>query len=218
MKRGVLRTDSVRSLNPRSYPPPLKGGSRERRPPRKGRPYPNRSMEKDYLPIGRVVKPHGVAGKMKVKYFGQDLGQFSSYREVQIEDLNGRVRTYEVMEAAPHPPRIILRLRGIERIEDVLPLLGKDIAVRRDALPELEEGEYFWFEILGMVVKTDAGREIGTVKEILPTAAHDVYVVEGRKREIYLPATEEVIGSIDRGKGVMKVIWMEGLWEKEDEI
>jgi 16S rRNA processing protein RimM len=175
-------------------------------------------MEKDYLPIGRVTKPHGVAGKMKVEYFARDLEQFSFYRQVQIEDANGRLKTYDIVEAAPHPPRIILRLKGIERIEDVLPLLGKDIAVRRDALPELEEGEYFWFEILGMVVKTEAGREIGTIKEIISTGAHDVYVVEGRKREIYLPATEEVIGNIDRGKGAMTVIWMEGLWEKEDEI
>jgi ribosomal 30S subunit maturation factor RimM len=43
-------------------------------------------MEKNLFPIGRVVKPHGVKGKMKVVYFGEDLHRFSSYREIFIED------------------------------------------------------------------------------------------------------------------------------------
>jgi 16S rRNA processing protein RimM len=54
--------------------------------------------------------------------------------------------------------------------------------------------------------------------EIFPTGANDVYVVEGKRREIFLPATEEVIQSIDIKKGRMKVIRMEGLWEEEDEV
>jgi ribosomal 30S subunit maturation factor RimM len=45
-----------------------------------------------------------------------------------------------------------------------------------------------------------------------------VFVVQGKRREIDLPATEGVVKSIDREKRVMKVRWMEGLWEKEDEI
>jgi len=175
-------------------------------------------MEKNFFPIGRVVKPHGLMGKMKVAYFGEDLRQFPFYREVLIEDVTGQLKTYEVLEATPQSPRILLRLKGIERVEDVAPLLGREILVRREALPELEEDEYYWFEILGMDVETEEGRGIGTVKEIISTAAHDVYVVEGKKREIHLPATEDVIGKIDREKGVMKVIWMKGLWEKEDEI
>jgi 16S rRNA processing protein RimM len=175
-------------------------------------------MEKDFFPIGRVLKPHGLMGKMKLEYFGEDLTQFSFYREVLIEDKTGELKTYDVLEATPQPPRILLRLEGVGRIEDVMPLLGKEVLVRKEALPELKEGEYYWFEILGMVVETEEGREIGTVKEILSTAAHDIYVVEGKRKEIYLPVTEEVIRSIDREKGVVKAIWMEGLWEKEDEI
>jgi 16S rRNA processing protein RimM len=69
-----------------------------------------------------------------------------------------------------------------------------------------------------MVVETEKGKRIGRVREIFPTGANDVYVVEGKRREIFLPATEEVIQSIDIKKGRMKVIRMEGLWEEEDEV
>lgn len=175
-------------------------------------------MEKDLFPIGRVIKPHGVKGKIKVQYFGEDINRFPPGGEVFIEESAGRMRAYEILEAIPQPPRLILRLKGIEKREEVELLIGKEILVRRETLPDLKEGEYYWMDILGMVVKTPEGKSIGQVKEIFPTGAHDIYVVEGKRGEILLPATEEVIQSIDREKGVIKVVRMEGLWEEEDEV
>ena len=175
-------------------------------------------MEKNLFPIGRVVKPHGVNGKMKVDYFGDDLRRFLSYREIFIRNETGGLQSYEILEVVTQPPRLILRLRGIEKIEETEPLLGKEIFVGKEALPELEEGEYYWADLLGMEVETQEGKRIGKVKEIFPTGAHDVYVVEGKRGEIFLPAIEGVIQSIDLKKRVMKVVRMEGLWENEDEI
>jgi 16S rRNA processing protein RimM len=175
-------------------------------------------MERDLLPIGRIVKPHGVKGKIKVDYFGEDLERFPIDRELLIENSGGWLQAYEVSEAVPQPPYLILRLKGIERREEVEPLLRKEILIRRRSLPDLKQGEYYWFDILGMVVETENGKRIGTVREIFPTGANDVYVVEGKRREIFLPATEEVIRSIDIKRGRMRVIRMEGLWEEEDEV
>ncbi|NWF93405.1 MAG: 16S rRNA processing protein RimM [Syntrophaceae bacterium] len=175
-------------------------------------------MVKDLLPIGRVVKPHGVKGKIKVEYFGEDLNHFPPVREVFIEDSLGRPQAYGLLETSAQPPLLLLRIEGIERREEVQALVGKEIFIRRADLPDLKEGEYYWFEITGMQVETERGRRLGRVKEIFPTGANDVYVVEGRRREILLPATEEVIKDIDLKKGVMKVNRMEGLWEEEDEI
>ncbi|OGP56574.1 MAG: 16S rRNA processing protein RimM [Deltaproteobacteria bacterium RBG_13_52_11b] len=175
-------------------------------------------MENDFLPIGKVVKPHGVKGKIKVKYYGEDLNRFSHYRKVILPDGSGNPQTYDIVEAVSQPPLLILQLKGIERIEDVLPLVGKEIQIRKDALPDLEEGEYYWMDLLGMLVETEDGRKIGTVKEIFATGANDVYVVEGKRGEIFLPATGEVIKSVDRQRKVIKAHWMEGLWETEDEV
>ena len=175
-------------------------------------------MKRDLFPIGRVVKLHGVKGKVKVHYFGEDLSRFSDYREILIQDGAGGAQSYEVLEVDLQPQRLILRLRGVESIEEAAPLLGKEILIQKEQLPDLKEKEYYWFDILGMVVETDEGKRIGRVKEILPTGANDVYVVEGERREICLPATAEVIQSIDVERRVMKVIRMEGLWEKEDEV
>jgi len=175
-------------------------------------------MENDLCLIGKVVKPHGVRGKIKVDYFGGDLIRFRAYRKIYLKDDLGRWKPYEVLNVAPQPPRLILQLQGVERMQEAESLTGKEIYVRKEEMPELEKGEYYWFEILGVSVETEKGKRLGRVKEIFPTGANDVYVIGGKRREIFLPATEEVIQSIDRERGVMKVIWMEGLWEEEDEI
>ena len=175
-------------------------------------------MKKDLFPIGRVVKSHGVKGKIKVEYFGEELTRLLLYQEVFIEDNKDELKSYEILEVIPQPPCLILRLKEIERIEEVQPLMGREVFVKRGALPPLKEGEYYWIDILGIVVETGEGKRIGRVKEIFPTGANDVYVVEGKKREIFLPATEEVIQKVDLEKRVMKVIRMEGLWEDEDEV
>jgi 16S rRNA processing protein RimM len=175
-------------------------------------------LEKEILSIGRVIKPHGVKGMVKVEYFGEDLDQVRLYREILIEDIKGNLRTYEILEAIPQPPRVILRLKGIERREEVEPLVGKEVLIKREALPVLEQGTYYWMELIGMAVETEEGKRIGRVKEIFPTGANDVLIVEGKRGEILLPATEEVIQNVDRTKGVVRVTRMEGLWEAEDEV
>jgi 16S rRNA processing protein RimM len=175
-------------------------------------------MEKNLFPIGRVVKPHGVKGKMKVEYFGEDLHRFFSYHEIFFEDEKSGLQSYEVLEVIPQPPRLILRLKGIEKIEEIEPLIGKMIFIEKEALPPLQEGEYYWADLLGITVETREGKRIGKVTEIFPTGAHDVYVVEGKRGEIFLPAIEGVIQCIDLKKRVMKVVRMAGLWEDEDEV
>jgi 16S rRNA processing protein RimM len=175
-------------------------------------------MTKDLIPIGRVVRPHGVRGKIKLEYFGEDVNCFPPSREVLIEVKAGTLRAYEILETTPQPPRLILHLKGIERREEAESLKGKEVFIRREVLPDLEDGEYYWADLLGMSVETQEGKKIGRLKEIFSTGANDVYVVEGKRGEIFLPATEEVIQSVDRERGVMKVSRKDGLWEEEDEI
>lgn len=174
-------------------------------------------MEKFFL-IGRVVKPHGVKGKINVEYFGEGLDNFLLYKEIYIKDQNGQLKSYEVIQANPKPPRIILHLKGINRIEEAVNLKGKEIFIKREDLPLLNEGEYYWVDLIGMIVKTERGKIIGKIKSILPTGANDVIIIEGKRKEIFLPAIEDVIKRVDLENRVMEVKRMEGLWEDSDEI
>ncbi len=171
----------------------------------------------DLLPIGRVVRAHGVRGKIKVEYFGGKSRLFP-YRKIFIKESPGETTTYEVLEAVSQPPWVILNLRGVEKAEDAQSLAGKEVLIRQETLPDLDEGEYYWADILGMAVETEEGKRIGTMKEILETGANDVWVIEGKRGEILIPAIEQVIRSVDVKRRVISVSRMEGLWEEEDEI
>jgi 16S rRNA processing protein RimM len=171
-----------------------------------------------FYPIGRVIKPHGVKGKIKIDYFGEDYDHFSYYKEIFIKDSTGQLKPYEVIQAIPKPPRIILRLKGIERIEEATSLTGREIFVKRENFPPLSEGEYYWVDLIGMSVETDNGKRIGKVKRIFPTGANDVIVIEGKIREIFLPAIDKVIKKVDFKKRLIEVARLEGLWDEKDEI
>ncbi len=175
-------------------------------------------MTKGLIPIGRILRPHGIRGKLKLEYYGEDVNRFPPCQEVFIEMEAGKLQSFEILGKTPQPPRLILHLKGIERREQVECLVGKEVLIKREDLPVLGRGEYYWADLLGMVVETQEGKRIGWLKEIFPTGANDVYVVAGKRREIYLPATEEVIQGIDCERGIMKVNRMEGLWERDDEI
>jgi len=131
-----------------------------------------------------------------------------------LEDRDGHVQPYEIQEAKVHKKFISARLKGCEEIADAEKLIGASVLVKRGNLPPLEEGEYYWFEIIGMDVVTDDGRLLGRVETILPTGSNDVYLVQGSGREWLIPAIEEVIVRVDRDKGQMVIHPMEGLLEE----
>ncbi len=118
-------------------------------------------MEKRLVPIARVLKPHGIKGKLKLEYFGEEPRQFLRYEEIAIEDPTGRFQTYKVQEAVLQPPRIILKLKGIDHPEDAQPLIGREIFIGKEALPALEEGEYYWADLWGWWSRQKMGRRSG---------------------------------------------------------
>jgi 16S rRNA processing protein RimM len=90
-------------------------------------------------------------------------------------------------------------------------LRGKAIYVRVDDLPPLPSGVYYLHQIEGLEVITEQGENLGRVKEILKTGANDVYVVQGERGEILLPAIPQVIREVRLEKGKIIVRMMEGL-------
>lgn len=106
---------------------------------------------------------------------------------------------------------VLLTFRGVEDVVAAGRLRGAEVAVGRGDLVPLEEGSYYVFEIIGMRVRTEAGRELGTVSEVVRAPANDVYVVSGEAGELLLPATREVVRSVDREAREMRVILPPGL-------
>jgi 16S rRNA processing protein RimM len=168
-------------------------------------------MKGQYIIIGRVSGFHGIEGKLRIHYYNETRSDFLSYRTVYLEDRDGHVHPHEIQEAKIHRKFISVQLKGCKGTEDAEKLIGASVLVKKENLPPLGEGEYYWFEIIGMDVVTDDGRSLGRVEKILPTGSNDVYLVQGCGGEWLIPATEEVVVRVDRDKGQMVIHPIEGI-------
>jgi len=163
------------------------------------------------VPLGRVVGVHGLKGMVRVGISGRsadfDPATFAALGEILV----GGER-FQVIKAARGRGHVLVKLADIGSREQAETLVGLEVMGEAHRFPELAPGEYYWFQVLGLpVVHAGDGTLIGRLEEIWPTGAHDVYVVRQGKREVLLPAVEEVIQEIDLNEGLLKVWPPEGL-------
>ncbi len=126
--------------------------------------------------IGAIISPHGLRGEMNVYPTTDDLERYRSLREVLLLK-NGSYQACKVEGVKFFTARPILKLSGIDRIEDAEPLRGVELYVDRKDAIALEEGEYFVGDLVGCEIRED-GQKVGVLKDILKTGANDVYVIE----------------------------------------
>jgi len=165
----------------------------------------------DLLEIGEVVRPHGVKGRIKSKSYLVSKDTIFRLDEVFIRRSEEPAVRFQVKTLQADRKTLLLELEGIEDIDAAARLVGCRILISSDKLEKLSEDEYYWHELLGLQVTTEAGQSLGRIESIVPGENHDVYVCTGHEREILLPAIGEVIRKIDIDAGVMVVRLLEGL-------
>ena len=103
-----------------------------------------------------------------------------------------------------------MKLDGLETGREAEQFKGAEILIRKDALTR-EKDEFFWYELLGLKAYLDTGGYLGDISQIIPTAGNDIYVLKNGDKELFIPATTEVVKEIDLEKGEMIISDMEGL-------
>ncbi len=167
--------------------------------------------EEKYISIGKITGVHGLRGNLKVYSWSGSLDVYEAGESILIRSAAGVEKSYTVSEAKPYKKGILLTLKEVAHIDAAEKLVGSEILVPKELLPELEDDEFYWFEIIGMQVFSEVGESLGTVKSIFPTGSNDVYVVKKKGVEILIPALESVILSIDPDRNSMTVNLPEGL-------
>ena len=166
---------------------------------------------KDLLEIGKVTKPIGVKGRMKVVSYIESPHVLDSLQNVYIKCKDQNPELYKVKNIAFRKKSFSLDLEGIENSDTARSFVGCQIFISPEKLEKLQEAEYYWRDIIGLEVVTKGGLKLGKIGQIFATGSNDVYVCTGGEREILLPAIEEVIIKIDLEKGIMVVELLEGL-------
>ncbi len=156
--------------------------------------------------VGRVSGLFGVRGWCKVYSYTQPREALLDYSGWQI-GREGDWRPVEVAEGQRHGKTVIVRLDGIDDRDTAASLVGCDIAVPRSALPNTEQGTYYWHDLEGLDVVRQDGTVIGIVKELIETGANDVLVVNG-DQEVLIPfVIDKVVTDVDLAEGRIVVDW-----------
>ncbi len=156
--------------------------------------------------IGQVGKPIGIRGEIRVKPFTRSLEVFERSSILVLDDSAFRVVGLRKYKGSP-----IISFEGIDTPEKARELGGCLVRTHAENLPPKDEGEYYWFELIGMRVHSRDGRDLGTVTTIIETGANDVLQVEGKFGEILLPMIDQVVLEVDTQSGEMLVDPLEGL-------
>ena len=166
---------------------------------------------KPYLPAGSISSTHGLKGEVKVYPFLDDPGRFSLFSKVFLEKGGRRIEA-EIEKARYFKNMVILKFKGIDDIESVMPYRGYEIMVTREEAAELKEGQYFEADLIGMKVFDEEGAELGELKNVIHTGANDVYTVSLTDGgEVLIPAIKDCIKQVDVEAGEMKVHLLPGL-------
>ena len=163
------------------------------------------------ITIGKARKTFGVKGEIKIEPMTDHPERFKDLRRVYLTSPRGEEKTCTVSSVRYMNGEPVLLLKGYDTPEKARELNGWLVQVPREEAMPLPEGQYYWFELIGMEVESDTGETLGTIIDIFETGSNDVYVMKSGRKEIYLPATREVIRQIDRTTKKMIIHVAEGL-------
>ena len=164
-----------------------------------------------FLQVGVVSSTHGIRGEVKVYPTTDDAARFKKLKEVFAETRHGNVPLV-IEQVKFFKNMVILKFKGIDNINDVEKYKGCPLLVTRDNAVKLAPGEYFLCDLVGLLVFTDTGEELGTLTEIIRTGANDVYVLKTKnEKEVLIPNTKECIIEVSLEKNTMTVHLLEGL-------
>ena len=163
------------------------------------------------LEIGQIVNSYGIKGFLKVVPYTDDITRYSNLKEIYIEK-NKKLEKMEIEEVKYHKNLVLLKLKGIDDINETLKYKNCYIKIDRKDAVVLPENSYFIVDLINIEVYTEEDKYLGKIIDIFPTGSNDVYVVKDELgKQILLPAIREVIKKVDIENKKMIVHLLEGM-------
>ncbi len=166
----------------------------------------------DLFRIGVFSNTHGVKGEIKVYPTTDDVNRFDYVKDIVMDCGREGMREFEVSGCRYFKNMVIMKIKGVDNINDIEKYKGSDIYVTRENAIPLEEDEYYISDILGADVYDDEENILGTLKDVMQTGANDVFVVSMKNgKEALFPVIDECVKLIDTDNRKVIVHIMPGL-------
>ena len=170
-------------------------------------------MKKEFLEIGKFVGTHGVRGMVRIQPWSDDGEFLTEFKNFYLD--NGKTKI-KINKITPHGNIVIAAVDGINSIEDAEKLRNQVLYIKR-ADAKLPDGRYFVSEIIGaQVFDADTNVLLGTLTDVSPTGANDVWHIKSGEKEYLVPAIGDVIVDVNIDSDVITIRPLKGIFDDED--
>lgn len=167
----------------------------------------------DMVTIGKVERPFGVHGAVKVRSLSDRPGRFEQLHEVRVAGEGGQTADRRVRSLRKAGRVYIIEFEGITTPEEARVLQGAMLQVPRCESSASPEEPLYECDLIGMTVVDETGRDLGRLDTIWELPGHQVLVVKQADREVLIPAVKEFVTGVDVAQGRMTVRTLEGMVE-----
>ncbi|WP_283588132.1 ribosome maturation factor RimM [Limosilactobacillus viscerum] len=166
----------------------------------------------EFYNVGKIVNTHGIRGEVRVMATTDFIKErFAPEKKLYLQTA-GEPLELTVEKARQHKGFVLVKFVGYDNINDVEKFRDHELLVSGEDQQPLEDGQYYYRQIIGLTVKTVDGEELGKIKEIMSPGANDVWVVDRPgKDELLLPVIDDVVKKVDLANQQVIVELMEGL-------
>lgn len=150
----------------------------------------------ELVAVAKVVKPRGIKGEVACEVLTDFSERFKGLEDVIAVLPDGSRRELKIEEHWFQQGRLVLKFESVDSIDDAEPLRNAEICVGEDEAVDLEDGEFFDWQLEGCDVETVAGKQIGKVSELMRTGGTEILVVKGEK-EYLIPFAQAICVEVD---------------------
>lgn len=168
-------------------------------------------QDKSQIVVGRIGGAHGLRGWLKIMSYTRPRENIFTYSPWLIH-VNESWQEIKIEESQQRGERLLVKMSGIDNPEEARVYMNCDIAIKREQLPDLSEGEYYWHDLIGLEVFNQDEISLGRISEITETGANDVLVVQQKGeniKNILIPLVMDVyVKQVDLNANKMQVDWL----------
>lgn len=167
----------------------------------------HQQTDNNHIIIGQCGRAYGVKGWIHIQSYTSPPENILKYQKWMLQTTNG-TKQVTVESARAHGDHFVAKLAGINNPEDTSILRLANILIERNTLPELEEGEHYWIDLIGLQAKLTNGHTLGKITEILETGANDVLIiVDNNGNKHLVPYIDSVVEDVDYEQSIIMLNW-----------
>ena len=171
----------------------------------------NNHIPADLVPLGKIIKPHGIRGEVKVRLYNCDSETLKMGQSVWVKSEGNDPIIYVIEKLNLQSDKSRLKFKNVNDRNSAELLRDFTLSVCRDEFPETVDEEFYLVDLIGFNVIDQAGKKVGKVSDIMENPANDILMILDGDKEHLIPMVDDFMTLFDFEKKQVTINLIDGL-------